>query len=412
MKLSSAIVWFSVCGSTIVYAHNDDRSNPNWLSASASITYREDRVVEDNEAYLIPGIMLGGEAIPPQEDIQYDDLTLQFTKAFGSNALSHKYRISGKLGIHQGHDNQLELDNLWFTLPLFSEKKQVIEIGLMTTMATPTASWHASTSDLSEAPLMSDLFFGRHFSDTGVRFYRVFDIFDNNNENYNIDHYFNFGIEVWQGGNYPATSGDGSLVAYVALETERALANNKHMNGEIRVWGLRADPNQRRDDRYGEGHHSEITTLTSDFFFSGEVVTTGFYANGSINVQQMQWRLLFEWMQQQTNGSLDNQQERSLYDGTLVGYRWLISVAHQSLRFSVQYEEVAIESTFSDAVSSTFINNSGLYNDSHEPERLVYSADWSFMQDLVLRLEYTDENVAFSSERVALGLIWSRGWAL
>ena len=128
MKLSSAIVWFSVCGSTIVYAHDDDRSNPNWLAASASITYREYRVVEDNEAYLIPGIMLGGEAIPPQEGIQYDDLTFQFTKAFGSSALSDVYRISGKLGIHQGHDNQLELDNLWFTLPLFSEKKQVIEL--------------------------------------------------------------------------------------------------------------------------------------------------------------------------------------------------------------------------------------------------------------------------------------------
>lgn len=409
MKLSSAIVWFSVCSSTIVYAHDDDRSNPNWLAASASITYREDGVVEDNEAYLIPGIMLGGEAIPPQEGIQYDDLTFQFTKAFGSNALSDEYRISGKLGIHQGHDNQLELDNLWFTMPLFSERKQVIEIGLMMTKATPTAGWHASTSDFSEAPLMSDLFFGRHFSDTGVRFHQAFDIFGKNN---NIDHYFNFGIEVWQGDNYPATSGDGSLVAYVALQTERALANNKHMNGEIRVWGLRADPNRRRDDRYGEGHHREIMTLTSDFFFLGEVVTTGFYANGSINVQQMQWRLLFEWMQQQTNGSLDNQQERSLYDGTLEGYRWLISVAHQSLRFSVQYEEVAIESTFGDAVSSTFINNSGLYNDSHEPDRLVYSARWSFMQDLALRLEYTDEDVVSSSERVALGLIWSRGWPL
>ncbi len=376
---------------------------PQGINASAAFTYRSDNAIDDGESWQIPGIMLGGEAFPAEQGARLDDSQLN-----GVFHVSDDYFAEAKISAHQ-HDSEteFELESLYFSaqLPannlasLLSQPRWSFAIGKMTSLATATASHHASTSLYSEAPLLADVFFGRHFTDIGGRAELIWDT-------------HRWGLEAWDGDSFPATSGAGGASTYMHFNQEV---------GEVQLrtggWMMMGKAEQRRNGRYESDHHLDSgTTEQPDLSFSGDTLMTGAFAEVGIDVSGLLLTAAVEWIRADIEGELQDPVSSAQLDSQVEGTRLLFGVAWQQHRLSAQYERLSSDNDFRDT-SLTFVQQAGLYNDGFEPEKLSLAWLWSFHEDFALRAEWVADdslpatagsNETTSHNRWVIGLVWQR----
>lgn len=189
--LFTALYGIFACMSAEVNAHEPSFIDmPSQLLIKTAMAVQTEPVIEQDQAWLIPGVMQGGEALPSASGAAINDLQL-----FGRLNLEDDYYLAGKLGFHQHQgDGELELENFWLGKYFVLDDNIIkIDIGKMATDTTPTANHHASQDLFSTKPLLADVFFGGHHKDTGVKanwYWQQLEL----------------GFEVFNGDNWPSSS--------------------------------------------------------------------------------------------------------------------------------------------------------------------------------------------------------------
>lgn len=338
---------------------------------------------------VMPGFMLGGESFSAERGIRFDDIQLLGTKNFDD-----RYFVSAKIGGHQhGSDSELTVENLWFGTKVWGEKL-TLEVGKMATAVTPTANYHTAQDSFTEAPLLADVYFGRHHYDNGAR--ATLDIAN-----------AQLGIEYYSGDSWPVDGlgDDGALALFLGYQ----LQFGAHQI-VARIWGLGGDVDSRSDARLSSDHHAEgdVTTELTPFDFTGEVKLAG--ALMTYQYQSSNWLLKteFEVISANQQGVLNEGSQFGAIDNQTEGYRLKQSFTHQQHQVNLQYEYLVADNTFTDT-SSLMVESLGLYNDGFEPTRLLLNWRWQFTPDLTLVTEYNQEQLTPENEqqRFALGLLWN-----
>ncbi|MEM9103007.1 MAG: hypothetical protein AAGB12_11860 [Pseudomonadota bacterium] len=395
LTIRSILIITSLLISSSIDAHESAETLPTTqVTAKVAISYRNESLVEPGEAWLIPGMNLGGEALPVEKGFSLDDAQI-----LADYRVEDNYAISAKFSAHGHHESiELELENLWFTwLVEPVSENLLIEVGILRTEITDTAYYHASESEFSEAPLLSDAFFGRHFNDTGIKAKWQKPL-------------FSIGAEVWSGSSWPASGDEGGLSGFIKFHP-----NWQGFHIDSSFWAMAMNVENRNDDRYGSDHSHGGLTVTSpaaNIFFTGD--TLGLGTNIDVGYQAETWQIYAqaEWIQFEHDGDLfDSSGQNSALDSTYEGLRYLLGLEWHNHLIAVQTETLTLENVFFDSVNVLFLEQSGLLNNGFDPAKHSVSWQWSFAEDFKLRTEWIiDESyIEDNTGHFSIGLVWSRG---
>lgn len=372
------------------HAHTDTRkSEQNFIAAAASITYRSDVPVDNRSPWLIPGALLGGEALPPQQGFALDYARLN------GQWLGQGYRVHGALAAHSfSGEIKPELEHLWLQgEPALGPAKAELAAGRMATRTTPIANWHATDSPFSEMPLLAAAFWGGHFADTGARAGVSWGALQ-------------AGLEAWNGDNWPASSGEGSADVYLQWQPVFG-----PWQASIGAWAMQSKAANRADSRYSASHsHGGQTIVNSagDYRFSGDVESLGGYGSVALQTRFGQVAAHLEWQQQTSDGNLTDLSQNSDWRGEYNGVYGGLSLTTSRHTIALRHERLVLENTFYGNVSTLFIENAGLVNNGFEPGKSILSWLYQWQPGLDIRLEAVDDRSVedAAKARFNVGLRW------
>jgi len=321
---------------TMVCAHQElDVLPESSQRAQAAISWRTKGAVAENSTWHIPGVTLGGDALPPEEGLNLDDLQL----------LSHfrvekYYSVSTKLSAHShSGESDINLENYWLTYDAqLLLPSTLVEIGRMNTEVSKTAYFHASESNFSEASMLSDVFFGRHFNDLGVKVKTQKD---------NIT----FGFEAWSGSAWPAANRQGAQSAFFRVEP-----NWRSNRIELNIWAMNAEAMRRRDLRYdgGHDHNNTVETDTSNIAYDGKTQMWGIQLSNQGNLGPIAALIEGEIIQANLAGTLyDDIGQQSGLDSTYEGVRVMLGLTLKDHSLHYQYEQLVMENIFLNSVNQS-----------------------------------------------------------
>jgi len=276
----------------------------------------------------------------------------------------------------------------------------------MTTNVTSTATWHASQATTSDAPLLADVFFGRHFSDTGLRISKPLNISTRNS--------MELGAEAWTGNSWPDGTKQSTYDAYLKF---KHTSNTFSMDSGF--WAMQTNPKARTDTRYNGAHsHSQpAANSSSDYFFTGDIFLAGAYGKVTWNLSELNLpntQLLFqlEWITQTMDGSINNGTQTVLLTADNTGTAISLGATHRKNTFILQYEQLVLENRFTGDVTTIFVRDAGLMNKGFEPSRMQLY--WAYKAAPSLQLHSTivaDETYAEETDyRINIGFSWAHSW--
>lgn len=345
------------------------------LTVAVSYSYRDKSYVDQDSEWQIPGTLMGGEALPVEDDAALDDATADYRYAFSPD---NGFQISAEA--HGGHgETEFDFSHYWYLHQWrLADTTLRVEAGKMFAAFAPHANWHASQDDYSEASLTGDIFWGRSLVDTGLRAsvargpWRA-------------------GIELWRGDSWLADN--GHAVDIFAGYQNQFGAFTVDLSG----WILQAEPERRRDTRYFGGHtHGNVVVTSNDATFSGDVWAAGLdaqirYPTG----QQSELRMDVSLATLEQEGDVVESQRRagldSEYQSWQLGLTWRIA-RHE---FSARHENLSLDNTLSGPAAVLVGNNTSLDNPNGlDPQRSTLSYRFHYNANLTIRTEWVDEEVA------------------
>ena len=378
----------ALCAS-VAHAHSDaDSEVGTTVSAAISATWRDDGVILTDGAWQIPGVLMGGEAYPVEENAAVDEasLTLQHRAASG---------IHGLLQI-SSHDNgsEAEVHHAYagYDLALAGTRLN-LEGGRMAAAMTPSNGEHASARLFSETPLVLDAFLGRQLNDEGLRAQWRW-------------HGFELGAESWRGSAFPATSGEDGGSHDVYLHHKGHVGTVQWYTG---IWWLQADALNRQDTRYSSGHtHGTTTTVTvPEAWFDGRTRISGAFLRLDAALStNLHWLTQIEGLQLEAEGDLrDSTREVELNSEHNGG--WIqTSLRWQAHEAGVRWERLALDNELTGAAASVLATEAGVYTE-HDPTRTTALYSWHASPSFRVRVEWTrDETQSEAIDRIGVGLVW------
>ncbi|EIJ35478.1 hypothetical protein [Thiothrix nivea] len=365
-------------------ATNDSHST---IGAAASITWNSRGAADSNGLWRIPGVMMGGHALPAEKGSTVDDAIL-----WGSHRLGEQTRVSAKVGVHNDGTTQVELESLALDYTPATHKPVTVSAGLLEPAFSHAAHHHPSLDTFADSTLLADAFWGRSIHDTGVR------LAGKPTSNSEI------GVEVWNGDFFPATSGEGAQDVYAKLSHERA-----GWNMEGGVWAMQTDAVKRSDDRYFSTDHSHTpsgVTLT-DVRFTGNTQMAGSWFNITAPKQHgIEAALRYEAAQAQSSGTLSDTTRQAAYDSDHLAYAVTPSVSYGKLQLSYRLEKLSLENKLSGNGAQVLADEANLVNDAN-PKRQTLQLNWQINRNVAARAAYIkDDTLTTSDNRVSVGLTW------
>lgn len=361
---------------------------PSQLLVKSAMALQNKGVVEQDQAWLIPGVMQGGEAVPSASGAAINDLQL-----FGRLNLQDDYYLASKVGFHQHQgDGELALENYWLgKYFIFDNNIIKIDVGKMATDTTPTANHHASQDLFGTKPLLADVFFGGHHKDTGVKanwYWQQFEV----------------GFEVFNGDNWPSSSTESRAGGFARFHGFIG-----GIKTDVATWYTNGDAKNRTDNRYNSGHsHSLNIVTTPTTSFTGQVEMLGSYLTLSQQVTpNILWQAQWEWIQSKHKGEITDNSQTGRLAQTLDGYRLMLGLEVKTHKLYLQHELLAVNNRFTNT-TVTFLEQQGLYNDNFEPTRLMVGYHWQWRPNFTFRLESVREQTLLEQTQQywTIGLIW------
>lgn len=377
------------------FAHTPSQINANpGLHLKTALSMQSGEIHNETSPYLIPGILLGSEAIPNNKGTSLDDLQLT-----GRLKLNNATYVAGKLGYHQhSGTSNLNLDNFWFGRYVTTgEHILKFDAGIMATSTTPTASFHASQDDFRNRPLLADVFFGGHHRDSGIKAVWYWQTLE-------------LGIEMFNGASWPYQSKTDQQNLYGKFQGKLF---DSRLKTDVGVWYSKGKAIARQDTRYDTGHHHDTTSQieTPDGQFTGEIIQYGYYI-------QLQQSLANHWsanlkiegiLNEQSGVIISSSQLNQSADVALsaIGVAVTAGLKFDVHQINLRHEIVAVNNKLFNTTSQ-FIDQQGLNNLGFEPTRTALNYRWQFQQDLFVNVEaLVDKSSVQKSQHLwSISLIW------
>lgn len=357
------------------------------LSVYLSYSYRDKTYADLDTDWQIPGALMGGEALPVEDDAALDDATADYRYAFSAD---NGIQLSAEA--HGGHgETEFKFAHYWYMHQWrLDDKKLRLEVGKMFAAFSPHANWHASQDAYSEASLSGDIFWGRSIVDTGIRGSVQYDAWQ-------------YGAELWRGDSWLADNGHaGDVFARYSGQYRKAKFT-------IGGWLLGAKAEKRRDTRYFGGHsHGNVVVTGNDAYFSGDILAAGIDAQMEVATgQQGVLRIDLSLTQLENDGVVVESQRKaaldSKYQSAQLGAAWQRG-RHE---IAARYERVYLDNSLSGSAAILVGRGTSLDNpEGIDPERTTISYRFHYNPNLSLRSEWVDETVAnISQQRWIAGFV-------
>ena len=377
----------AVFAHTDAHKHTPEPTTTTEVGAAASMTWHSQGAADSDGLWRIPGVMMGGHALPVEKGGKLDDAIL-----WGSHRLGERTTVSAKAGVHNDGSTSIELENLTLDYQPNTSKPVTLSAGLLEPAFTPSAHHHPSTATFAESTLLADAFWGRSIHDTGVR------VTGKPTPNTEV------GIEVWNGDFFPASSGEGAQDIYAKFNHERA---GWDVSGG--AWVMQATAKQRSDDRYFDADHSHTpngVTLT-DVQFSGDTRMAGtWFALSAPETHGIKAGLHYEAAQAQSSGTLTDTTRQASYESDHLAYAMTPSVAWRNVKLSYRLEKLSLENDLGGNGAQVLADAANLITTAN-PKRETVQVNWQLNKKVGARLAYTkDKTLAESDDRVSVGLVW------
>lgn len=349
-----------------------------------SAAYRSESLVRSDEAWVIPGALMGGEALPSKSGISLDEVFL-----VPSFRRDQTYGFL-KVGRHLGSED-LELDHVVvghaFTPSL------ALELGQMAAIFTPFNGQHALDTSFSSRRLVYDAIWGGQYNDQGVRLKAHVLGFD-------------AGIELWKGGSFPAQQSDTDRSAYdVYLRYSLDSASSRIQLGAYRY---QAEAVRREDARYTAGH-SHGTAITIDpSYFDGNVAVHGLTILSRFSFDTFAFGFQGELSQMNQEGRLWDLTHEADFENETLGLWGEVFVSHASDTLSVRSERLKIKNDIYGSAAVILGQKLRLIDATEDPYRHTMSYEYRFSETIRSRIEWSkDFTTGDTKDIVTLGAVWS-----
>ncbi|TXH69149.1 MAG: hypothetical protein E6Q83_10365 [Thiothrix sp.] len=336
--------------------------------------------------WRIPGLLMGGEALPNAKGAQLDDAHLWARYQWQPNTTVH-----AAIGRHAGH-TELSVENLYLDYQPPSLKKLNLAAGLVDAKFSPNASSHPSTRELAETSLLAQAFWGDSIHDLGLQL------------DWQVHPQLKLGMELYDGDFFPASKGEGVQVLFA--QTAQSWRQWQFKAG---VWGLQAKALERADERYQVGHSHGSAYTPPDIRFSGDSALAGVWLESSLALsEKLQAHVDYEAVQAKTIGSLSETNYRAHYQAEHLGYAFNPSLAYGAWKLSYRFEKLSLDNRLTGAGAEVLAQDANLLN-SRQPQRQTLQLAWQAHKNLRLRAAYTqDETLPKVDERFSVGLVWQQ----
>lgn len=256
-----------------LFAHGELEPILGWqVDADFTASYFDQSL--HDEAWLIPGTLMGGEVYGSEQGAQLDEASVGLRYGTLNN-----FFASLEVGSHaHGSEYDLELEQASLGQYLEWQDYEIsVEAGRMKALFSPTNTQHLNATNFERQSLLYSAFVGGHYVNNGLRALIKRETSDHSS--------WLVGAELWDGDAFPATSSGGvnayDLFAYYDTSGEYQGVHGKaqgwHLN--IGLWHLGTQSENRKDDRFSSGHsHGGASSTLEDIRFSGDHHITGLRA--------------------------------------------------------------------------------------------------------------------------------------
>lgn len=375
--------------SNVASAHEEAATlgMPDGWSAQTTVagSYRTLARVKSSERWIIPGFLMGGEALPMPRGFHLDEAML--SGSVGQNS-SYAYI---KIGQHAGADG-LELEHA-FVGQRFGDAS-VLEFGRMSSVMTPYNSPHSSQTPFSDSPLVYDAFWGRQYNDMGLRARTSLQ-----------DLGLETGLEIWQGDSFPAERKDAAKGAFdVYLRHSMRTAA---LGWSFGLFHYQGEADRRKDERYSAEHNHGLDTSTIPvYWFSGRTQVQGLHARLEFG-EQMIFGAEGELQFSRNEGELRDATRLSPLESQARG-QWASAYFKTDTQLAaIRYERLLFENELSGAAATALATAANLISDK-DPYRISAAYNWQWNSELKLRGEWLrDFTSGRKKDMGVVGFVWS-----
>ncbi len=347
-------------------------------------SYRSLSKVKSSERWIIPGHLMGGEALPMPRGFHLDEVML--SASYGQDS-TYAYL---KLGQHVGADG-LEVEHALVGQRLGTN--EVLEIGKMSSAMTPYHTPHPSQTPFADPLLVYDALWGRQYNDVGMR---VRSLLWNST--------LEAGLELWQGDAFPAERKDSAKGAFDAYLLHRMRMES--LSWRLGVFHYQGEANTRKDDRYSSEHsHGLDTTTIPVYWFSGRTKVQGFHAALEYGAN-VKWGGEGEIHISESEGDLRDATRLAPIETRYLGYWWSVFVTYSSHLAAVRCERLQFENNLSGSAATVLATQANLVADT-DPYRISVAYNWQWTPSLKLRAEWVRDFTSVNEKDMGIaGIVW------
>lgn len=370
---------------------------PSAWSVGLATTFWNRASAPTDTPWLLPGALLGGEAIPSGRGVLLDNAQVS-----ASWRLPDGFNAALSIAAHSNQDlGSASADLHDATLGWQSANgRSQIELGKRQGLFNPDNHSHAEQRLFSQLPLTQTVFLGGQYVDGGLHLSQQW-------RNWQL------GYELWNGDHFPAGGTDDQFAHDVYLHFRSAAAHAEHRwSWSGGIWAMTTEVNQREDTRYSSDGHSHGTLSSNvtlaEYYFSGGTDLAGLFA-------AVAWQpdaatrvtLNASAMIAEPEGVLADSTRQVELDSRYEGGYLQLALQRQQHTLGVQVERLSLSNTLTGAAASALESAAGLSGNDDNPQRYSLVYRYQLSNQLALRAEWLqDKGQPDANQRFGVGILW------
>lgn len=378
-------------------------SAPQAWSVGLATTFWNRASAPTDAPWMLPGALLGGEAVPSGRGVLLDNAQVDALWTLGNG-------FSAVLSV-AAHGNQ-DISNASAeihsaTLGWQSAHGHTrIDMGKRLGVFSPDNHSHAEQRLFSQLPLAQTVLLGGQYLDGGVHLRHQW-------------RQWQLGYELWNGQHFPAGGTDDEFTHDIYLRYDSPEHSTHHESAAWSwsggIWAMTAAAEQREDTRYSSGGHSHgslsSNTTLAEYYFSGDTDLGGVFAQSNWHLSRVTTLTLrAAAMIAKPQGRLADSTRQVEFSGRYEGGYLQLSTQWRQHTLGAQVERLSLSNTLTGAAASVLESAAGLSGNLDNPQRYGLVYRYQLSPQLALRGEWLkDAGQPDANQRLGLGVLWHNG---
>lgn len=369
-------------------AHGTELLPDKGFSGNYGLTglYQSKAIIAEEERWLVPGFLLGGEAFPHTRQVSVADAAFQVAYR------RKRTYVTTKIESHGGHVEP-KIGEAYVGYVLIDDMVAV-EFGRMDSRISRDNGQHLFQLDGTQTLLGHQVLWGGMFNNDAIRL------------RYLLGNSYELGFELLSGRSFPLAASTTSSPGYMLYQ--RFNYRGDQWNFGFQLSGFHGYASQREDDRFDAGHVHGVDEEDIPFFaYDGSVIgAVGGFSISYGTTEQIAMGLQVEFMWQNGEGDLRDETRRSAYGFTYNSWRTDLFTEFSDHRIRLRSELLRHENKLHGAAGEALAEKTGLQH-KRDPLRLSLGYRYLLHNEANLRFELIrDESTINDIDIVAFSFNW------